>query len=532
MVDNLIKIYPADAEGNDFLTMGYGVLRDASKCVVTEERNGNYELSMTYDTTGIHAEYIIPGNIIKCKAHVDSTRPNKQNKEQLFRIAQVEKYMDGTIEVTAYHISYDLRYWCGGFKNWPPKSYLTKHASPKYLWDYFFKPSAPSESDPTKPNGMELFQWPNLITGGPVIPFTFDSDFGTWEEEYPAEDMPSFDNLSYVFNAREYLFGDPGVLNTFYTGEIECDNYDLYLHKERGVDNNVLIMYGKNLLECTQELNDTEVYDGVMVYYKSSDSSASRQDKAHEDQGATPERFSGSGDAVYWRDPANKGRGRVYALNVADYFSSYEDYTTVNAAYKEATGHSIMYGYAMAWLNNPDHGGIRMNITVSFFSLRDTVDYENIAPLESVELCDTVTVYHPDMGVNVKTKVVKTSYNVITGSYDEIELGTIGETLGSMLAGMASASGSMFIAQGSSSTQKQIESIIANGLAVKNVKYISDTQFSVTVGALKQTADEGEYVEETSEDKTNVYVISTSGSNTIFTNTTNGRTITFEGWPS
>ena len=52
--------------------------------------------------------------------------------------------------------------------------------------------------------------------------------------------------------------------------------------------------------------------------------------------------------------------------------------------------------------------------------LRNT---KNIAPLEKVKLCDTVTVKFAKLGVSAKAKVIKTVYDVLAEKYKSIELG-------------------------------------------------------------------------------------------------------------
>ena len=47
-----------------FTTQGIGRLTDALSCVVTEERNGEYELEMTYPQGGVNFESLAVQNII------------------------------------------------------------------------------------------------------------------------------------------------------------------------------------------------------------------------------------------------------------------------------------------------------------------------------------------------------------------------------------------------------------------------------------------------------------------------------------
>ena len=49
--------------------------------------------------------------------------------------------------------------------------------------------------------------------------------------------------------------------------------------------------------------------------------------------------------------------------------------------------------------------------------------YKDFARLETVKLCDTVTVEFEKLGVKTTAKCIKTVYNVLTGKYNSIELG-------------------------------------------------------------------------------------------------------------
>ena len=71
-----------------------------------------------------------------------------------------------------------------------------------------------------------------------------------------------------------------------------------------------------------------------------------------------------------------------------------------------------------------DINSIKASVTVSFVNLAQSPEYANIAPLEAVNLCDTVTIYHKELGVNIKAKVIKTVYDTIAEKYTKIELGS------------------------------------------------------------------------------------------------------------
>ena len=71
--------YSSVTEGVVPSSYGIGALTDTISASVTEERNGSYELTLTYPANGIHAEEIQPNCIIKAK-------PNFTDNPQLFRI--------------------------------------------------------------------------------------------------------------------------------------------------------------------------------------------------------------------------------------------------------------------------------------------------------------------------------------------------------------------------------------------------------------------------------------------------------------
>ena len=58
-------LYPSQETA--FGSNGLGVLTDAASCVIIEERNGAFELEMTYPVSGIHYKEIAPRCIILAK---------------------------------------------------------------------------------------------------------------------------------------------------------------------------------------------------------------------------------------------------------------------------------------------------------------------------------------------------------------------------------------------------------------------------------------------------------------------------------
>ena len=77
MVDSLIILFDQNEEA--FTSNGLGALPDATSCIVTEERNGEYEVEMEYPLTGSHFHDIQKRRILCVK-------PNPYDDPQPFRI--------------------------------------------------------------------------------------------------------------------------------------------------------------------------------------------------------------------------------------------------------------------------------------------------------------------------------------------------------------------------------------------------------------------------------------------------------------
>ena len=100
MVDNLIRLF--EASDDNFLSNGIGCLADAISCIVTECRNGQFELEMTYPITGIRYSDIKLRSIIVAKS-------TPYSKAQPFRVYSITRPIDGVVTINAEHISYVSR---------------------------------------------------------------------------------------------------------------------------------------------------------------------------------------------------------------------------------------------------------------------------------------------------------------------------------------------------------------------------------------------------------------------------------------
>lgn len=202
----------------DFTTFGIGVLRECTSCEVTEERNGSFELTLKYPTSGDLFSYLKNERIIVVK-------PNDLSKNQAFRIYKVTTPLRGEVTVYAQHISYDLA-------TIGVMPFDIENASPKYAMDQVLLHSS-------IPNN-----------------FSFQSDYLTVKQF----------KVSKPVSIRSLLGGSEGSILDSWGGEYEWDNFKIKHHTHRGSDNGVVIAYGKNLTKLEHESDITDIYTHILPY--------------------------------------------------------------------------------------------------------------------------------------------------------------------------------------------------------------------------------------------------------------------------
>lgn len=196
-------------------------------------------------------------------------------------------------------------------------------------------------------------------------------------------------------SVRQIMGGSEGSLLDVYGGEYEYDKFTVHLWTHRGQDAGVSIRYGKNMSDMLQTLDTGNTYDSVVPYW------IGDVDDVHV-LVVLPERIV-SADGV--TDP------HPVALDMSDDF----DEQPTEAQLRQA---------AADYLANNEPWSPLENITVDFVQLWNTTEYKDVANLQKVRLCDTVSVYYPAAGIRKSSmKVIKTVYNVLADRFDEIELG-------------------------------------------------------------------------------------------------------------
>ena len=360
MVDSLIILYDHDEEA--FTSNGLGALPDAASCTVTEERNGGYEVEMEYPLTGSHFSDIQKRRILYVK-------PNPYDAPQPFRIYSITKPINGIVTVHAAHLSYDTS---GSIVKLFPADAGSASAAMSYLKNF----SVPS------------------------TPFTFFTNVG--KSGTMSVPKPS--------SIRSLLGGSDGSILDTFGGEYLFDKWNISLLESRGSNRGVTIRYGKNMTDLEQEENDTDFYTGVYPFWYSES----------EDGGLVT---LSTNDGIV-NAPGNYDFVKIMPLDLSseDFgkeTTDSEGYTTTIEKPTEAE----LLAAAQKYIANNKIGIPKVSLDVSFVMLAQTEEYKDFARLETVKLCDTVTVEFEKLGVKTTAKCIKTVYNVLTDKYDSIELG-------------------------------------------------------------------------------------------------------------
>lgn len=230
-------------------------------------------------------------------------------------------------------------------------------------------------------------------------PFFFYTDkqtIATYTQDQPA-------------SIRSRLGGVSGSILDVYGGEYEFDNYDVHLWANRGSDRGVTIRYGKNLIDLKQEENIQNVVTGVVPFF------------ANEETLVTlPEKVVESEYVDLYPYP------RTVILDLSSEWT--DEVPTVEQLRQRA----------QKYIEDNDIGIPKVSIDVSFIALWQTQEYKDIAPLERVNLCDTVTIIFEKLGIEAKAKVISTEYDVLRERYTKIEVGDAKSTLATTIVNIDS----------------------------------------------------------------------------------------------
>ena len=369
-------LYSADE--TRFITNGIGRLSDCVRCVVTEERNGIYELEFDYPITGEHFDEIKRGRIVA------ATHDDKDDIQPFVIYSRTVPDLRGIVTFNAHHISYKLN-------------------------ELVVMPF-------TAGSVAETFQKIESNIVG-VNPFTFWTDkttVGDYEHKTPK-------------NARAMLGGEENsILDVYGKGDYEFDKFTVKLYNERGVDSDVEIRYSKNLVNLSHKIDESASYNAIVPYWADMEGNiVTLPEEVLVYSGLEPQTaYLTDHNLIIIRTETNEPiEVSFYEIKATpmDLSDAFEEMPTV-AELRAAA--QARFAASDAWLPTE-------NLSVDFVQLWQTEEFKDYSALQRVGLCNTVSVYYEAVGiVKVKQKVIKTVYNVLLDRYDLIELGTPQSSLG------------------------------------------------------------------------------------------------------
>ena len=332
--------------------LGLGTLIDATSCKVTEGLNGEYELELTYPMTGEHFNELQTGRIIVARPYRNAAAL------QPFEIYDESRAIGGQVTFYAQHISYKAL-------GVPIRPVTAQNAQAAV----------------------------SLVASNAVIssPFTLTTDMTAVSGAFAMEKPASLQNV---------LLGSSDSLVSVYGGDILRDGYSIQLLKHRGMDRGARIVYGRNLVDLTQEKSIAEMYDSVYPFFVETDENEST-------------RLVELADTLVLITAPNKASAKkVYMLDLSSEF----DETPNQAQMLQATNDYI----AKNSLDKP-----KVSLSLKYVDLSRTQEYADLKSLDHIELGDDVTVQFESLGVDVTARVSKIVYDCLLDANESIDVGDV-----------------------------------------------------------------------------------------------------------
>ena len=261
-------------------------------------------------------------------------------------------------------------------------------------------------------------------------------------------------SIADVVSVRKALGGVEGSILDTWGGEYHFNNYRIELLKARGTDNGITIEYGKNLTDAKQERNIANIVTAIFPYAKYTPEG--EESEAYVSLKEKTLVHAGAADYAYKR------------CEIVDFSREWESGTIITEDMLRAKAEAYLEKIS----TEPD-----INITLSYAQLKKTKDYKNIQVMESVALCDTVTVRIDKLQIEATAKIVKAKYDSLKEHYDTMEIGSVRTNLTKQLT----------------ATQQEVtESIKKNQTRAEQIKkQIEQTIVDVTAAI---TGNSGGYV--------------------------------------
>lgn len=215
-----------------FESNGFGRLHDCLTCVVTEERNGLYELDFDYPVDGVLFNEIKCGRLVAVECD-----PLEYTVRDVFEVISYSKPITGIVSFHAVHLSYRLNYKTvrdiANLRNWTNTTDIIGHIN--------------SEAYPA------------------MAPFYVGTDF------YATGKLTIPDNKP--LTVRQLMGGTEGSLLDVFKGEWYFNKFFCLLRRERGVKRDFTIRYGVNMTGYNDDADFTGAFNQCIPFWANSDGS-------------------------------------------------------------------------------------------------------------------------------------------------------------------------------------------------------------------------------------------------------------------
>ena len=199
---------------------------------------------------------------------------------------------------------------------------------------------------------------------------------------------------------RAMMGGQENSLVDIYGGEYSYDKYSITLNANRGEDRGFTLRYGKNLTSFEQDENCAAVYSHIYPYWT--------------DGTTTIEVNNGKYGKLVPTTGIELPYTKILPKDLSSYFEN------------KPTAADLLIT-AKTYASKAQLGVPKVSLTVSFAQLEEN-------GINRVDLCDTVTVVFPKMGVDAKAKVVTAEYDVLLERYTTLEIGSSAQGIADTIA--------------------------------------------------------------------------------------------------
>lgn len=221
-----------------------------------------------------------------------------------------------------------------------------------------------------------------------------DSRFTGWTDYSEAKEF----SVTTPKSVRACLGGTEGSMLSKWHGEFEWDNFTVKFHSHRGEKTGVVIEYGKNLTSLEQDEDNSGVYTQLLPY------------AVYTQEGSETETVVTLPEQTLPIVSEEMVRNKTLILDLTDRFESGTDITE-----------DALRAAANDYIKENPLGATVPTVKVAFEPLWKQPEYS--ALLERVRLCDSVTIRHTALGVNVSATVIETVYDSLAERYVSITLG-------------------------------------------------------------------------------------------------------------